>query len=43
MEELGNPAEIVANLRKAVAAFELVAAALIKPAPTTVPDDIEVG
>ncbi|MFJ4622187.1 methyltransferase [Streptomyces sp. NPDC088812] len=46
-EELGDPAdiaaEIVADLRKAVAAFEEVAAALTKPAPTTVPGDIEVS
>ncbi|MFE6939650.1 hypothetical protein [Streptomyces chartreusis] len=45
MEELGNPAdiatEIVADLRKAAAAFEKVAAALTKPAPTSVPGDIE--
>ncbi|WP_328689757.1 hypothetical protein OHA74_11760 [Streptomyces phaeochromogenes] len=47
MEELGNPAdiaaEIVADLRKAVAAFDVVAAALTKPAPTTVPGDIEIS
>lgn len=46
-EELGNPAdvaaEIVADLRKAVAAFEEVAAALTKPAPTTVPGGVEVS
>ncbi|MFF4409472.1 class I SAM-dependent methyltransferase [Streptomyces sp. NPDC001404] len=47
VEELGNladiAAEIVANLRKAVAAVEEVAAALTKPAPITVPGDIEVS
>ncbi|MDX2545898.1 hypothetical protein ACOT81_38205 [Streptomyces sp. WI04-05B] len=47
VEELGDPAdiasEIVADLRKAVTVFEEVAAALTKPAPTTVPGDIEVS
>ncbi|MFD7661360.1 hypothetical protein [Streptomyces sp. NPDC059788] len=46
-EELGTPAdiaaEIVAYLHTAVAAFKEVAAALTKPAPTTVPGDIEVS
>ncbi|MFJ5724758.1 hypothetical protein [Streptomyces sp. NPDC093149] len=46
-EALGNPAgiaaEIVADLRKAIAAFEEVAATLTKPAPTIVPGDIEVS
>ncbi|MBK3582262.1 methyltransferase [Streptomyces sp. MBT57] len=46
-EELGSPAdiaaEIVADLRKAVAALEEVAAALTKPAPTTVPGGVEVS
>ncbi|MDW6066164.1 hypothetical protein SAZ11_60865 [Streptomyces sp. FXJ1.4098] len=44
-EELGNPAdiaaEIVADLRKAIAAFEEVAAELTKPAPITAPGTVE--
>ncbi|MCM2392665.1 hypothetical protein [Streptomyces albipurpureus] len=46
-EELGSPAdiatEIVADLRRAVAAFEKVASGLTRPAPTTVLDGIEVS
>ncbi|MCJ0875172.1 methyltransferase [Streptomyces sp. AP-93] len=46
-EELRSPAdiaaEIVSDLRKAVAAFEKVASGLTRSAPTTVPDDIEVS
>ncbi|MFG3403757.1 class I SAM-dependent methyltransferase [Streptomyces sp. NPDC048142] len=44
---LGSPAdiaaEIVAALRRAVAAFEMVAGGLTRPVPTSVPDDIEVS
>ncbi|MFJ7280500.1 hypothetical protein [Kitasatospora sp. NPDC098663] len=46
-EEAGSPAdiaaEIVADLRKAIAAFEEVADRLTRPGPTTVPGDIEVS
>ncbi|WP_340375796.1 class I SAM-dependent methyltransferase [Streptomyces sp. SS7] len=45
VEELGNPAdiaaEIVADLRKAIAAFEEVAATLAKPEPITAPGTVE--
>ncbi|MEV7870184.1 class I SAM-dependent methyltransferase [Streptomyces sp. NPDC088124] len=45
--ELGSPAdiaaEIVSDLRKAVAAFEMVASGFTRPVPTAVPDDIEVS
>ncbi|NUQ96188.1 MAG: methyltransferase [Streptomyces sp.] len=44
-EKLGNPAdiaaEIVADLRKAIAAFEEVAATLTKPEPITAPGTVE--
>ncbi|MFI8091509.1 class I SAM-dependent methyltransferase [Streptomyces sp. NPDC086080] len=44
-EELGNPAdiaaEIVADLRKAITAFEKVAATLTKPEPITAPGTVE--
>ncbi|MGW2986412.1 class I SAM-dependent methyltransferase [Streptomyces goshikiensis] len=46
-EELGSPAgiaaEIVSDLRKAVAAFEQVASELTRPAPTTMPGGVEVS
>ncbi|MEU9602644.1 hypothetical protein AB0E06_38380, partial [Streptomyces sp. NPDC048109] len=45
VEELGNPAdiaaEIVADLRKAIAAFEEVAATFAKPEPITAPGAVE--
>ncbi|MEU9849212.1 class I SAM-dependent methyltransferase [Streptomyces sp. NPDC047985] len=46
VEELGNPADIaakiVADLRKAVAAFEEVATTLTKPVPSVVPSPVEI-
>lgn len=45
VEELGNPADIaakiVADLRKAIVAFEEVAATLTKPEPITAPGTVE--